>query len=283
MAIPIVFVRYAPGACGTFLLTLLQTSSQVACWNPELEFIKNTSNFEDEFYKWFITKFTNDLSGHIVHEPHHPYKLHFFSSRYPRGDDITEEGFIQLLSQNQDRLFLDNIALNKYTAMRLNKPVIPVFAKNSPSINIQIDSESEKWFHRTRWVKLFGIENNFFISKQEHPDYVKVRNDMSKLKFRNQYQFDESWYSFIKKNIINDPTVKTFKNYDSIIADPSNHNSPNYFINLSNILDKTIAVDHIHQIFNYLNFDFNRSLVEKCYNHYYETNILPIINYKSLG
>lgn len=275
--IPIIFVRYAPGACGTFLLTLLQTCNKVACWNTILDSYKQTDEFDNIFYNWFITKFTHDLYGHVTHEPHHPYKLDFFSSKHPRGNDITEQEFVNLLKQNNDQLFLDNIQQQKYTAMRLNKGVIPLFASDSKVINIVIDSSSEKWLNRTRWVKLFGKEKETFIAKEEHPDYLKYKFDLQNLKFFNQYEFKDTWHGFIKNKVINDATVLTFKNKNTITKDASNSTADNFFINLSNLIDKQVGVETIIDSFKHFGLDINQNLIKACYDHYYTTNIVPFL------
>lgn len=271
--IPIIFVRYAPGACGTFLLTLLQTCNNVACWNPDLESCKQNDNFDNLFYNWFITKYTKDLHKHITHEPHHPYKLDFFSAKNPWGNDITEQQFIRLLAQNNDQLFLDNIQQQKYTALRLNKSCVPLFATGSKIINVVIDPASEKWLNRTRWVKLYGKEKDHYIVKEDHPEYIKYKFDLQKFNLRNEYKFKDSWHGFIKRKVINDPVVSLFKDRNSIVEDSSNTTVNNFYINLSDILNKQTGVKTVVNSFKYFGLNVNENLISRCYKHYYDTNI----------
>ena len=42
----LLFVRYAPGSAGNFLIAMLQTSDQLDCWNQQVDKSKNTDQFE---------------------------------------------------------------------------------------------------------------------------------------------------------------------------------------------------------------------------------------------
>ena len=273
--IPIIFVRYAPGACGTFLLTLLQTSSRVSCWNPELEELKGTPEFAGRFLNWFKTKFVSDLDNHIKHEPHHPYQLDFFSAKYPRGNDITEFELISLLKERQDHLFLDNIDKNKYTALRLNKTGIPVFGYENTVINIIADVDSRRWLHRTRWTKLFGYEDGKWISKENHPEFLKAK--FKNTKFNNQYYFDCTWREFARKFIIDEPVMEIFRNAEKLLSDPSNKFCKQHFINLSTILNPELGLIKIQNLFARLELGApDIKLLGECYAHYQETNLTPL-------
>ena len=100
--VPILFVRYAPGACGTFLIALLSASNQTCCWDPTVDAAKESKDFPDIFLQWFKQKFTHNLQDHLKHEPHHPYKIDFFSAKHPRGDDITVTSFLHMLKDRDD-------------------------------------------------------------------------------------------------------------------------------------------------------------------------------------
>lgn len=273
--IPIVFVRYAPGACGTFLLTLLQTSDRVACWNPDLEQLKGSPEFSQKFFEWFSHRFVSDLDNHIKHEPHHPYQLDFFSAKHPRGDNISSEEMYSLLADRQDQLFLDNIAKHKLTAMRLNKSTIPVFGYNNPVINIVIDPASHRWLNHTRWIKLFGKENNKWISKENHPEFLKAK--FKNIQFKNQYHFDCTWREFAKNFIINEPVMQLFRNQDQLLQDPSNLHCPQHFVNLSTILNVDSGIAAVISLFAELNLGTpDLRLITQCYEHYRKTNLEPL-------
>jgi len=274
MNIPLVFVRYAPGACGTFLITLLSSSAQAACWNPDLEKAKGDDDFAERFFDWFCQKFTADLDHHLKHEPHHPYKLDFFSAKHPRGDDISGPDFLHLLKDRDDRLLLDNIHQNKKTLLRLNKSIIPEFGYGNDTINIVIDPDSEKWLHRTRYVKLFGRDQDHYLLKEEHPEYLQAKN--YNLRFNNPYLVKESHHRFVKNYVIGDRTVQTMRDRSCIIDHISNQQCRQHWVNLSQLLHIDSATDTVIGLARTLKFDLDRDLIKKCCEHYHRTNVMPM-------
>lgn len=275
MSIPIIFVRYAPGACGTFLLTLLSTAPQAACWNPEVQQLKNSNNFHKHFLEWFKQKFTCDLQNHLKHEPHHSYKIDFFSAKHSRGNNITQTQFVDLLNQRNDVLLLNNIQQNIHTLMRLNKSIVPEFGHGMPVVNILIDSSSKKWLHRTRLAKLFGYSDELFFLKEEHPDFLKAKN--YNLNFGNQYQVRDTPLKFYKRYVINDSVVQMFQHRQLITQHQSNTLCPQHWINLGDILDATVAVNQIQRLAKQLKLTVDSDLLQDCYRHYHKTNIQPIL------
>lgn len=272
----ILFVRYAPGSAGNFLISLLQTSNRVACWNTSIEKYKNTDKFEKEYFNWFTNCFNSDLSEHLKSEPHHPYNLDFVSSKHNRGDNINDFDFVELLKKTNNHIFLDNIEQKKLTVMRLNKTVVPEFGKNAVVVNILIDIPSYKWLHRVRQVKLFKHVNGQTISKENHPEYLVAKR--KKNNFNNPYHFYESYFSFARCRVINESVVKIFKDKNKLIDDISNLQCQQHFIFLSELLDKTKICSIMQQLFNTLELGTpNLNLIAKCFEHYKKTNIDPMI------
>lgn len=275
--VPILFVRYAPGACGTFLISLLSTSNQTCCWEPTVEAAKHSSNFPDIFLHWFKQKFTHDLHNHLKHEPHHPYKIDFFSAKHPRGDDIAVSSFLNMLKDRDDILFLQNIQQNKKTILRLNKSIIPKFGYDNDVINITIDPASQKWLHRTRRIKLFGYDGNNYQLKEHHPEFLQAKNYT--LRFHNPYLVKESPYKFLKKHVICDPIVELMRDRSHTIDHPSNHRCRHHWINLSQLLDVKSAIHTVMALADKLQFQLDYNLVDICCQHYHDTNVAPMLEY----
>ena len=276
--IPLLFVRYSPGACGTFLLTMLQTSPRVACWNPELEALKGTPEFANAFFSWFRERFQSNLGDHLKHEPHHPYQLDFFSAKFPRGDDVTESGFVDCVTERDDQLLLDNIKQGRITAMRLNKSSVPKFGYGNNVINVVNDCDSLRWLHRTRWIKLFGREFDHFISKENHPEYLRAK--FKKLQFNNPYQFHAPWIRFARDHIINEPVMQVFRDPKRIIEHASNAEVKQHWINLSDVLTPRHGFRCIVRWFDVMDLgEPDLELLASCYQHYFRTNILPLAKY----
>jgi hypothetical protein len=273
--IPILFVRYAPGAAGNFFISVLQTSTQVAHWNPAVEKSKGTENFESTYKIWFQKSFQQDLKNHLKYEPHHAHCLDFFSSKHPRGNDITAEQFISNLRDRNDQLFLDNIINNKLTIMRLNKPVIPKFGANNTVINIIVDASSKKWFYRTRCIKLFGHDSQGWISKENHPEFLQAK--FKKVLFHNQYCFQVSKFAFLKDFVIGEPAIQPFTSEQALLHDSSNLTCNQLSLPLSIIFNREKFLVEILEIFTKLNLgEPNLDLIGWAYDHYYASNIIPV-------
>jgi hypothetical protein len=273
--LPILFVRYAPGASGNYLISLLQSSNMIDCWNQTVEQSKGTKNFKETYQNWFSDSFQPDLENHFKFEPHHPYKLDFISARYPRGDSLSKDGFVEELQKRNDELFLKNIQNNKTTILRLNKIQIPKFSYGATVINIVIDPLSQRMFHRMRSKKLFGIENGFWISKENHPEFVEPK--YGKMRFNNPYQFDISKYKFLKNFIIDRPYTSKFGTKESITSAEGNDQVTQYFVTLSDLL--SVNIFHVlEELFHLLGLGImDKDLVQYCYERYYQTSISPFI------
>ena len=269
------FVRYAPGSAGNFLISILQTSNKLVHWANKVENSKNTPDVEKTFKQWFSDCFQHNLDNHLKFEPHHPYQLDFFSSKHPRGDDIDCHEFINLLEERQDQLFLENIRHNKLTTMRLNKPNIPLFGYGANVVNILVDEDAKKWFFRTRFIKLFGPGPSGWISKENHPEFLSAKYNTSL--FQNKYEFPISKFALLKNFVINDPTIQCFFDSKQLVANSTNDNCPQYFINLSTLLTRDRLLKEIVVLFEKLDLgNPNLNLIEWAFDRYYQTNIAPI-------
>lgn len=270
------FVRYAPGSAGNFLISLLQSTTGLAHWNLSVEQHKNNLQFEKIFTEDFKNNFRNNLNEHIKHEPHHPYQLDFISAKHPRGDDLSFEQFVYELEQRQDPM-IGQLQNNQRPVLRLNKNLIPKFGQGGSVVNIIIDPSSRKWFNRVRFLKLFGYTNGIGISKENHPLFLQAK--YKKIQFDNQYQFEESFYSFVKHRVINDPAIKDFLSADKLLLDPSNKTCKQYNILLSDLLNPNVVENRVCEIANYFDLGpVNIKLVDKCTAHFYNTNVKPFEN-----
>jgi hypothetical protein len=273
--LPIIFVRYAPGSAGNFLISLLQTSNKISCWNTDVELSKGTDEFEQQFMTWFANCFQADLDNHLKHEPHHPYALDFFSAKHARGDDISVENFIDHLIERKDQLFLENIRNNKLTVMRLCKPIVPLFGQGSAVINIIVDAPAKKWFYKTRLIKLFGNDGQAWISKENHPDFLKAK--FKKLLFHNQYRFQVSQFAFLKNFVVNEPAIRPFFHSSWLLQDPSNQTCKQLCINLSVIFEEKLFVETMISLFAILDLgEPNLDLMKWAHRHYTRNDIDPL-------
>lgn len=272
------FVRYCPGSCGNFLISMLQTSSKISHWYKDIENSKPTDFYKKIYFEWFKNRFQSDLTYHLKSEPHHPYCLDFVSAKHPRGDELTLSEFLRNIVARNDKIFLNAVKEEKIILLRLNKVVVPRWAENSIIINIFVDPPGYKWLHRIRAIKLFGFENQKFISKENHPDYLKYK--YKKILFNNQYKFDMSQMAFLRDHVIGEKTLKIFKSKQSILDDPSNSRArQQIFVNLSDFFQWQYFEKIIIDLFDQLNLgDVKTDIIYQCWNHYYQTNINPILS-----
>tara|TARA_E500000178_G_scaffold286845_1_gene288803 strand:- start:22299 stop:23138 length:840 start_codon:yes stop_codon:yes gene_type:complete len=267
------FVRYAPGAAGNFLISLLQTSEKLVHWNAEVEQSKKSANFKQIFLNRFYYNYQKDLYNHIKVEPHHPYNLDFISATHPRGDNFSFTQFIEQLAKRKD-LMLTHLQQNKKPVLRLNKPNIPLFAQGSSVVNIIVDPLSVKWLNRIRFVKLFGYTDGIGISKENHPEFLKAK--YKKILFNNQYQFHQSKYSFIKHKVINDPWIKSFFSSTTLLQHQTNKHCNHYNVNLSDLIDPKKTKHAISKVFEHYKLGLpDLDLVDICAKHFYNSNVKP--------
>lgn len=277
-AIPkFIFVRYCPGACGNFVIACLLHHVATAHWNPKLDSQRTHKDFDRDHLDWFQSKFQTDLDNHLKHEPHHPYQLDFVSAKHPRGDDLNQEQFLQEMIKRQDRYFLSNVDQRKHIILRLNKSQIPQWAMGAKIVNVLVDPNSRRWLHRTRSIKLFGRENNQFISKENHPEFLASK--YKQRQFDNPYSFDISAYRFLRHHVMEEPVMKIFQSQQMILADQSNQAYPDQaWINLSDLFQWPSYSTSMERVYRYLGFgQTNVAMLDACWQHYYRTNIDPVL------
>jgi hypothetical protein len=274
--VKLLFVRYPPGGAGNFLISLLQIDPQVASWDPELQRSKGTAKFSCNYQSWFAQHFQPDLDNHLKYEPHHPYQLDFVSAKHPRGDELTRTEFVTNLQQRGDKEFLSNIDNNLFTVMRLNKPQIPVWGQEQICVNITVDTAAGSWFRKTRYLKLFGRERDHWISKENHPDFLKAKFKI--VHFKNQYEFNMPRNKFYREFVAGEPAILPFYNIDALLAPPSNRSCDQMSIPLSHVLDVEKMIQHLQQIHAIMGLDsVDQGLVRWAHNHYCQTNVIPLL------
>jgi len=271
------FVRYAPGSCGNFLISMLQISDCIAHWYDHVEKCKGQEIFDTIFFDQFKKNFTNDSANHLKNEPHHPYQLDFFSAKMPKGNDIDLDDFINCVQQRSDQSLIDSWARGQFTVFRLNKSNVPKFGYGSTVINIVIDVASQAWLNRCRLIKLFGKKQGAWISKENDPEFLKYK--FKSVSVQNQYQFNMPNFSFIRRCVIQEPVIQLFQSERDLMQHESNLYCDQSFLLLGDILDKQKFMSVLHKLYDDLELGpVHQNLVDKCYDHYYHTNILPFFS-----
>ena len=157
---PFIIVRYAAGSAGRFISTLIQCSSDVAHWNPDL----NNSSTNITSYKSYLDySFPADPEQHLRVEPDIPYTSDFYSGTYDRGADITLEQYVRY---QKDNYFLTNIAEKQYANLILHKSKVPVFMQRSPIIKVILDTpDAIEFAKKMRWLKHYKVINDHAVNR----------------------------------------------------------------------------------------------------------------------
>jgi hypothetical protein len=159
--------------------------------------------------------------------------------------------------------------------MRLNKTVVPQWGWHNPVINILVDSAAKKWFWMSRYIKLFGQNEQGYISKENHPEFLAAK--YKKVWFNNPYQFQMSKFSFLRRFVVGESAIIPFYNYNKLLESETNQFCNQYKINLSELLDPNQGVDIVISLFNQLDLGTpNVELIKWAHDFYYKTNVKPL-------
>lgn len=256
-----IVVKYPPAAAGKFLISLLMSSVDVAHYDPMIENNKTSENCID----YIKNSFTSNLKDWLHNEPKDKvaWNTSFFSNKYDRGNSLTLENFIEQAKETCTDHFHNSVKNNKLIPLVWHKTVTAPFFAESKILTILVDKESEKWHHRALWNKLYGVKNNRIHLKINDPDYNPTMKSFFN-KFNNPIYSEESFYTFVKNNIVKNEFVDPFKNKNNIPDDVNQK-----IILLSHLLGENTFKKTIYEIFNFLGITPpDKKLIDFAYSHY---------------
>lgn len=253
-------INFPQGSAGKFLGSLLMASPSVAHYDQNIEKNKNNklcleyieNHFQRNFKKW------------IANEPNHvnAWNLHFLSSKYPRGDNLSTKEFIEQCNTHGTDHFKQTIAENKLILLPWHKTTFPGFFEKSKKITILIDTDSFEWFDRALWNKHYAIEDDKVVLlihdwrlNQSMKKYFQLYN--------NPYYSNDPIDVFYDKHIKNNPDKQLFSN-------TFNERLNNLHVNLSDILCLNSLLEKIKLLEN--TFDLlpiDQDFIEQSHNHWY--------------
>jgi len=263
---PIKFLitRYPHGSGGKFLSTILQTSFNVDHWNHIIEHHKTSKLFYDLNLAYVSRSFPTDPVEHMQKEPIAPYDTSLFSSTYNRGNKVTAGEFLDHARAINDQFLLNAYMQKKYINLIMNNPSVPEFCRNSPTVTIIVESQSEiDWVHSTVWNKHFLEDQGKIYYLPEHPEYCNFKSLPKILEYQNNSAFcaaDKE--KIIKEKIIDNPLLRFYQNKTNFLESDNN-----YFIPLASFFNVAEFLTHIKQIFDKFNLSvLNLQLVEDLHN-----------------
>jgi hypothetical protein len=232
--------RFAPGAAGNFVSSILQCSPEVAHLDPDQQADKPNNNW----IAYFGTVFQNDLARWTSYEPSSVYNWgtkNIFSQKFDRGNTLSIEEFAKL----------EDLCTTEYHSAKAQDLFIPIFWHknympeyfiNSVSVTIDIDNKfAQRWFHRARYNKHFNVSAN---QDGVQADIMENRQHYQVPGFDNPTSIQyANLFEFVRKEIIEDKFRLNFINLQNV----QSWSIPNITIKLSEILD-TKFVNRYHDI-----------------------------------
>lgn len=212
-------IRYAEGAGGSFLASVLAASPSAWHWDKHVQ----NNKTEEACLDYIKSRFLPDYHSWIQRDPkpQNDYNLHFISTKYPRGDDLTIDQFNNCCLADASAHFHAGVRSDLELILPWHKISTPAFFHGAKSITIRLDHKSMRWYHRSLWNKKFGIKDGLIHIKADDPAFNPSRAEYFR-RYNNPYLIDESFVSFARRNIINNDQKMRFldppiKRDDSII------------------------------------------------------------------
>lgn len=233
--------RFAPGASGNFVSSMLQCSPEVAHLDPHEQKNKPHNNW----LRYFAKVFRNDLANWTHYEPSSVYNWgtkNIFSQKFNRGNTIGTQEFLELEKKHCSKHYQYAKSKNLYIPIFWHKNYMPQYFANSVSVTIDINNKfAQRWFNRARYRKHYNLsqQNGKIVA-----DIMENRPNYQVSGFNNPTtkQFD-SLRQFVQHEIIDDPFRINFTGCQNV----QRWTIPNININLSSILSDSFINDY-HRI-----------------------------------
>jgi hypothetical protein len=247
--------RFAPGAAGNFVSSMLQCSPEVAHMSSEEQSNKPNNNW----IQYFKKVFHNDLANWTHKEPSSVYSWgtkNIFSQKFNRGNKLSVKQFERLENQHCTDAYHDAKQKKLYIPIFWHKNHMPVYFANSITVTIDIDTKfAGRWFNRARYKKHYNAKYNHsgitVDIMENRPNYqVAGFTNPSAKQFSTLYQF-------VREEIINDVFRQNFTNLQNVTS----WNIPNVHLNLSHILTDKFA-NQYHRICGFYNLTPIRNTIE---------------------
>jgi len=242
-----IVVKYPPGGAGKFLISIIMSSRDVAHYDPDVENDKTPENC----IAYIRNSFTPMIKNWMLNEPNDKFTWNttFYSNKYARGNDLTLDEFVERAKTTCTEHFHNCVSKNKFIPLVWHKVNTAPFFADSKVLFIRVDNSAEKWHHRALWNKLYGTKNGKIHLKINDPEYnLPMKEIMSK--FKNPIYSEDTFYTFAKKNIINNEFAIPFSKDKEIVPQPNQK-----IIKLSDILNSSLFHSLAADIFKFLEIE----------------------------
>lgn len=260
-------MSYPQGAAGKLLCTALMRSVTLSHWDSQVEHNKD----DDTCLEYVRSHFTNDLQNWLNNEPDHSQAWglsKFISSKYPRGDDLTEQQFKQACYEHATAHFHNSIAQDKLCLYVWNKSYDIDIFDQCKKVTVLIDEPAESWFDYALWHKHYAVEGDR-VKFLVHDTASNKSNIKNVKKFNNPIYSEKSVTDTYAEHITDNPDKKLFNN-QSQFANRKN----NICVNLSDLLDQNKFVGTVNNIVEYHAIaPINSSYVKSVHQHWLQCHV----------
>jgi hypothetical protein len=230
-------INFPQGAAGKFISSVLMASPSIAHYEPNIQYNKTP----DQCLLYVKSSFTNNFKNWIATEPSHAkaWNLHFVSSKYPRGDNLTPDEFVHQCNLYGLDYFKNMINDGKYILFPWHKTTIPEFFENANKLTVLVDHKSYEWFDQSLWLKHHDVKDKqvvLLIHSWQQNQAMKKYFD----KFQNPMHSEEPVDEFYQNHIVNNVDKKLFD-----VATKFDDRKNNICVNLSSILDTDLFLEFI--------------------------------------
>ena len=247
-------IRFAPGAGGNFLSSILQCSQSVAHWSESQELQKPYNNW----LAYFTSVFPQKLDEWIYKEPISQLNWgtrKIFSQKYQRGNNLTVDEFLQQEVTYCNEYYHYQKQKKVWLPIFWHKNHMPEYFKNSKTVTIHLDQRSIRWYDHCVYYK------HHHVFKQDqygiHVKLLENRPEFVLQEFKNSVEYEKIYptvKSFVTERITNNEFRNIFKNVNNI----ESWSIPNINITLTDVL----VVDTFYKVYQSLcdQFDINDPL-----------------------
>jgi hypothetical protein len=246
-------------------------SKSVAHYEADIEQNKTDEKCLDYIHR----KYTTVVHDWLKFEPNpvDAWNLHFVSSKYPRGDDLTIDQFTELTQVNATEHFWNSQDRGRLIGLCWHKNSVTDYTQDAKNILIEVDPPSEKWLHRANWYKHHAVERNQIHLLVHDPAYNPAMSQYH-AQFNNPVYVNERPFSFIRQNIVNCPFKKQFKNPDNFRHIPNLE-----IIRLSDLLNEQTFVLAVDQIVKRFSLDpIDTEFLQSAHRYYLSCNQFKYTN-----
>jgi hypothetical protein len=260
-------IRFAPGAAGNMLTSMIQCSPEVAHWDEQQESIKPNNNW----LAYFESCFPREINKWLYYEPIGQLNWgtrNIFSAKYPRGNNFTVDEFLEQEKIYCNQYYHQQKNQKKYLPVFWHKEIMPEYFINSKSICIELDQPALRWYNHAVYKKHYRIIN-LSRDKRCTVEILQNRPQIVLPQYRGQVEYTktfDSFRQFVNQCIVQNPFQMMFRQANQLPAWPID----NLQLTLSTLLDTEKFLKKYFEICEFLEITpvLTKSVFSQMHNYW---------------